>query len=302
MSRTITIRPARKDDLEPTAEMLNEHARALYGVDDLVPADLLQYWESPDVEFPEDVLVAETSGGAISGYADVGAQGDHMWLDVRATAPDALPGLLEAIEERAAAKKPDAKLMGFTSDADAPLRELYESAGYRLVRHSLRMRIELGEDSQEPEWPGGFTVRTLREGEERRVYDGQMTSFADTWMFSPEPYEVWRHWMVDESSFDPSLWFLAEKGNELGGIVIARAPENEPGIGWVRVLGVIPEHRQQGLAQALLRHTFREFANRGFKAVALGVDAENPTGAVRVYERAGMHVERTHVIYEKLQG
>ena len=299
MSSTITIRPARKDDLEPTAEMLNEHARALYGVDDLVPADLLQYWESPDVEFPQDVLVAETSGGAISGYADVGVQGELVWLDVRATATDALPGLLEAIEERAVAKKPDAKLMGFLSDADAPLRDLYESVGYRLVRHSFRMQIELEQEMPNPEWPEGFTVRTMGEGEERRVYDAQMASFADTWMFSLEPYDSWRHWTVEEASFDRSLWFLAEKGDELAGIVIARAPENEPGVGWVRILGVIPEHRQQGLAQGLLRHTFGEFASRGFNAVALGVDAENPTGAVRVYERAGMHVERTHLVYEK---
>jgi mycothiol synthase len=299
MSSTITVRPARKDDLAPTAEMLNEHARALHGVDDLVPADLLLYWESPEVEFPADVLVAESSGGAISGYADVGVQGEHVWLDVRATAPDALPGLLEAIEERAAAKKPEAPLMGYTSDADTPLRDLYESAGYRLVRHSFRMQIELDEVPPGPEWPEGFAVRTMLEGEERRFYDAQLASFADTWMFSPEPYEAWRHWMVDEPNFDPSLWFVAEKRDELGGIVIARAPESEPGVGWVRILGVIPEHRQQGLAQALLRHTFREFASRGFNAVALGVDAENPTGAVRVYERAGMHVERTNLIYEK---
>jgi hypothetical protein len=36
--------------------------------------------------------------------------------------------------------------------------------------------------------------------------------------------------------------------------------------------------------------------------VGLGVDAENPTGAVRVYERAGMHVARTNLILEKVQG
>ena len=81
--------------------------------------------------------------------------------------------------------------------------------------------------------------------------------------------------------------------------MIARAPENEPGVGWIRILGVLPEFRQRGLGQALLRHTFADFASRGFKAVGLGVDAQNPTGAVRVYERAGMHVERTNLIYEK---
>jgi ribosomal protein S18 acetylase RimI-like enzyme len=64
---------------------------------------------------------------------------------------------------------------------------------------------------------------------------------------------------------------------------------------------VLPEYRQRGLGQALLRHTFAEFASRGFDAVGLGVDAENPTGAVRVYERAGMHVERTNLLFEKRQ-
>ena len=83
------------------------------------------------------------------------------------------------------------------------------------------------------------------------------------------------------------------------GIVIARAAEYEPGLGWVRILGVLPEYRQLGLGQALLRHTFAEFERRGFDAVGLGVDAENPTGAVRVYERAGMHVERTNLLFQK---
>ena len=86
------------------------------------------------------------------------------------------------------------------------------------------------------------------------------------------------------------------------GIILSRAPENEPGLGWVRILGVLPEHRRRGLGQALLRHTFAEFGSRGFRVVGLGVDAENPTGAVSVYERAGMHVERTNLIFEKSQG
>jgi ribosomal protein S18 acetylase RimI-like enzyme len=68
----------------------------------------------------------------------------------------------------------------------------------------------------------------------------------------------------------------------------------------VRILGVLPEYRQRGLGQALLQHTFAEFARRGFTAVGLGVDAENPTGAVRVYERAGMRVERTNLVFEKV--
>jgi mycothiol synthase len=296
-----TVRPADKHDLEPTAAMLNEHSRRLFGVDDLTAADLLQYWESPDVDLGQDILVAE-NGRNVVGYADVGVHGDHVWLDVRAVDPESLPALLQTIEERAKEKKPEAKLMGYTAGEDTPLRELYEGTGYTLVRHSFRMRIDLDPEPPEPEWPEGFSVRTMREGEERRFHDAQMASFADTWMFTPDPYESWQHWMVDDSVFDPSLWFVVEAGDDLAGIVIARAPEQEPGLGWVRILGVLPAYRQKGLGQALLRHTFGEFARRGFSAVGLGVDAQNPTGAVRVYERAGMHVERTNLLFEKLQG
>jgi len=296
------VRPAREEDVEAAAEMLNEHSRRLHGTDDMTAADLLLYWTSPDVELGQDVLLAESPDGRLGGYADLGVHGDAVWLDVRGTDPATLPVMLEAIEQRATTKEPDKKLWGYTSAGDAPLVELFERTGYRRARHSFHMRIDLDGDQSEPEWPDRVSVRAMREGEERRVYEAQMASFADTWMFAPDPYDSWLHWMVEEPSFDRSLWFIAEQEGEVAGIILSRAPENEPGLGWVRILGVVPEYRQRGLGQALLQHTFAEFASRGFMAVGLGVDAENPTGAVRVYERAGMRVERTNLVFEKLEG
>ena len=41
--------------------------------------------------------------------------------------------------------------------------------------------------------------------------------------------------VVNEPAFDPSLWFLAEAGDELAGIALTRASEAEEGVGWVRV-------------------------------------------------------------------
>ena len=38
---------------------------------------------------------------------------------------------------------------------------------------------------------------------------------------------------------------------------------------------------------------------RGMKRASLGVDAENLTGAVAIYERAGMTVERRSDIYSR---
>jgi mycothiol synthase len=58
--------------------------------------------------------------------------------------------------------------------------------------------------------------------------------------------------------------------------------------GWVDVLGVLAPWRGRGIAGALLRRSFATFAGRGLRQVLLSVDAENPTGATRLYERVGM--------------
>ena len=302
MSGAFTIRAARMDEVDAAAELLNEHSRELHGVADQTPSELRQYWESPDVDFERDVLVAERPDGSLVGYADLGVQGKHIWLDVRGREPESLRALMDAIEARATSKKPEAALIGYASESDRVVRDIYDQAGYRVSRHSYRMEISLSGGVPEPEWPEGFSVRPFNPGEEERVYEAHMGSFADTWMFEREPFELWSHWFLKDSAFDPSLWFLAEAGDELAGVALTRVSENEPDLGWVRILGVMPAFRQRGLGQALLRHTFAEHASRGLARVGLGVDAQNPTGAVRVYERAGMHVARTNLILEKVEG
>jgi ribosomal protein S18 acetylase RimI-like enzyme len=62
-------------------------------------------------------------------------------------------------------------------------------------------------------------------------------------------------------------------------------------------LGTRPGYRGRGLASQLLGHTLRAARAAGYDTVALDVDAENPTGALGVYERAGFRVERQLVEY-----
>lgn len=71
------------------------------------------------------------------------------------------------------------------------------------------------------------------------------------------------------------------------------------GIGYVGTLGVRRARRKRGLGEALLLHSFNEFYKRGTRTIGLGVDAENPTGATRLYKKVGMHVASEYVIYEK---
>ena len=76
----------------------------------------------------------------------------------------------------------------------------------------------------------------------------------------------------------------------------------EFGTGHVNILGVRPGWRRRGLGRALLLHSFRELRDRGRLKADLGVDAENTTGAVRLYERAGMCVAHRMDTYELVLG
>jgi len=49
----------------------------------------------------------------------------------------------------------------------------------------------------------------------------------------------------------------------------------------------------------LLRRSFTAFADRGIRRALLNVDAESPTGATRLYERAGMRVANRWDLWER---
>lgn len=86
-------------------------------------------------------------------------------------------------------------------------------------------------------------------------------------------------------------------GDEIAGGTICEAEYY--GMGWVRSLFVRRPWRRHGLGMALLLNAFRQFHERGERRVGLGVDAESPTGATRLYERAGMKVVEELAIYRK---
>ena len=93
----------------------------------------------------------------------------------------------------------------------------------------------------------------------------------------------------DWRGFDPSLVPVAWAGDAIAGASL-NYPKRMGDWGWVGSIGVRPAWRGRGLGLALLRESFERFRQTGETTVALGVDAQNATGATRLYERAGMHV------------
>lgn len=175
--------------------------------------------------------------------------------------------------------------------------ELLEHEGYAPVRHFWQMRIVMDNPPPAPIWPEGLAVRAcVRDEDERTVFDTLEEAFEDHWGHIARDYDTWHDVNVTCESYDPSLWFLALAGDEVAGAIRGRMRGE---MGWVNTLGVRRPWRKSGLGAALLLQAFGTFYARGVRAVGLGVDAQNPSGATRLYERAGMRIDRQFTVYEK---
>jgi len=296
------LRAPTLDDLEPVVELLNAESLRLTGSRDC-DADAIRGWwtQPPPFDLVEDVVLAERDG-AIVGYGDLGDQahkGTVFWLDVRG---DQFEQLVVELTRRARAKAAPGAVVRATVEAnDTDGAQTLEKLGYAPIRSSYKMSMELAGRTFEPSFPAGTVVRSAVQGEdEELLHDLNERTFADHWGFMPTPFAEWLHWLRALGKPDPTLWFVATIGDEHAGLALCRPSESgDPDSGWVSTLGVLPAFRGRGLGTALLQHACDEFRRRGLARAGLGVDAENVSGAVRLYERVGMQVVRKQDTWER---
>jgi GNAT superfamily N-acetyltransferase len=169
--------------------------------------------------------------------------------------------------------------------------------GFVAVRQTYEMRIDLTAQPPAPTWPVGIDARPLRrDRDEPAVHAADHDAFGEHFLFEPKPIEEWRRRFVDRPGMDPDLWVIAWDGDEVAGYASGSAADDG---GMVDGLAVRKPWRHRGLGQALLTAQFRTFVARGVTPVRLFVDAQNATGAVALYERVGMRVERRFDVLRK---
>ena len=289
----MNVRAAHEDETHAIAELIDAHAHEVLGESDMSEGEIRHWSSLPNVW----ILVAEEDG-RLRGYLDglTRPDGEANELFAVALDPEAASALLAAAEERVGS----GVLHVVSQGGDPVLPSVLGECGWSPVRQTFQMRIELDGDMPEPTWPEGISVRRFRPGEERRVYEANNIAFAEDWYFHPFPFEEWEAFHFGRPGHDSELWWLAGDGDDLAGYSLNSWHfSGDPQLGRIGSLGVMPAYRRRGLGEALLRHSFRDFRDRGATRVALGVDADNTAGAVRLYERAGMRVHRRNDIYEK---
>jgi mycothiol synthase len=304
------LRPAAWSDAEAITQLIYAVCAADGDTTVAVTVDeLKREWQALGFTLETDCWVVSAPDGRLAGYEEFNNRHAHAVLGGDGYVHPQFKNLgigtvlLATLDARARQEIPLAPphlrvfIRNGLDTKDQSGREIHEALGYQPIRFSWRMEITLQSPPQPVTWPQGVELRPFLLGQQDRlVYDTEQEAFADHWGQHPFPYEAWELRKLKREDFDPSLWHIAWDGNQIAGFSQCRFRQ---GIGWVGTLGVRRPWRKQGLGMALLTYSFGEFYRRSQTVIGLGVDASNPTGATRLYERAGMHVASEFVIYEK---
>jgi len=298
LSPGLTLRRGRIDDVDRVTRVIVAEERSLRGDTEWSTSDTLDWWRG--LEDHGEAWVVEDSAGAVLAAIGLFGRGDRFngWIaiDPEHKREELHQALVEHAEQRVRATDVRCLTLGALAE-DIAAQRLFERLGYAVVRRFYRMRIELEDQPQPPEWPEGIRCSRFDPNDAHAFHHATTDAFAENWDFMRMEFEEWKRLRIEAPDFDPSLWFVARDGDEIAGF--ARCEADRWGGGWVALLGVRKPWRRRGLGEALLRHSFCEFFARGERQVGLGVDAQNESGATRLYERAGMRVEAEDIVYEK---
>lgn len=292
----MNVRRPTKADSPAVTELIAAMDVHFLGEPELSEQDLLAEWN--DLDLDRDGWLVELDQ-ELAGYGALRV-GAHTFIDAYVHPRFFARGVgshLADLAEREAKERGFAKIENAVLANDDRARSLLQTRGYQELRHFYRMAIELARPPQPPEWPPGFHAEQLDYDKDAAAFHATLDeAFAEEFGHEPERGIDWRA-RRERRRFDPTLWFVVKDADTVAAAVLCE--EKRFGGGWIASIGVLEPYRRLGLGRALLQHAFEQLYNRGSRKIALGVDAENPTGATRLYQRAGMHQVFEAVIYEK---
>jgi mycothiol synthase len=314
---TVVLRKYRDGDLEAIVDLINE-ADAVDHLDEATDtSEFRRLLYRPDFDPYLDALVAVDEEQNMVGHArldlkNAPRQGRfiaHIVVhpDWRDEPMERL--LLEQLWSRAQERRRTlgSKPVQFRTYCVAHQEKrasLFESLGFRPVRYDLHMVCQPLDNLRKPTLPGDMLIRPYVRGQDdEAALEVINAAFADVMDFAPATLEDLRHWL-EAPSFRDHLSYVAFDGEELAGLCLCIVSEARADLlgrreGTVDTLCVRREYRRRGLGSALLLTSLRAFSHAGLESATLGTATENPTHAIRLYERVGFREAWRWVTYGK---
>jgi len=225
--------------------------------------------------------------------------------------------VMERVEQRIRERLGEATQQTVYANAWTQLKHedrqaLYRKMGFELARYFYDMERPLYEEDSpvevpEPVYPAGISVQNMEEHPDlEAVLLTINEAFRDHWGHTDLTVEQLQHWFSDPDT-RPDLWYIAwdtEQGEPAGLCLDGISPEHNARVGrlegWVDVLCVRRPYRKQGLGRALLLAGIKAVQDEGMNWAMLGVDTENLTGALRLYEGVGFRAAKQSAVFRKV--
>jgi mycothiol synthase len=319
----ITLYKARgytgESDLQPICDFLNYCGKAYAAPEDIYNVDALKVeFDQPKFDKFSDIRIWEDTTGRISGYADIyledsSGEKQEAYFFIRVH-PDfhtsELPDQImkwgeERLKTVAASKNLPAEFNSFAREEDSFTRGVLERSEFKTVRYFFRMARDLSQPIPELEFPVGYTVRAVSTEEDIEKWVGVFNqSFIDHWNHHPTTVEEHKHYLTEKDyRSDIDLVAVAEDGTFAAFChckIDTNANETR-GVkeGWIGVLGSRRGYRKFGLGKGMLLMGMRKLKEVGMETAILGVDAENPSGALGLYESVGFYKRSSSVAYRR---
>lgn len=308
------------DDLEPLVDLFNVVDEVDHVQDRTDLAGLAEWYANASGYDPlRDCLIAQV-GDAVVGYGKVhwvdDTDGGRNYASWGAVHPNwRRRGLGRAIlranhrrlREIAAthdlASDVQRRFESWAAETQVGALALLESEGMTVARYFFEMLRPNLDDVAEFPLPEGIEVRAMRPEHYRQVWAADIEAFSDHWGGMDSSEQTFRRFFSGPS-FEPDLWRVAWEGDQVAGSVanvVMREFNAATGArrGLLAGVSVRRPWRGRGLARALVSQSLVALRERGMAEAVLGVDADNPTGALGVYEANGFAVSHRERSYRK---
>jgi ribosomal protein S18 acetylase RimI-like enzyme len=194
-------------------------------------------------------------------------------------------------------------IQSFVSDSEKGAIALLESADYKPIRYNFDMQRDLSEPFPDTPMPSGLEVRPVKEENLRALWEADNEAFRDHWGYVPGTETRYQAWLKQQN-FNPAIFKVAWDGGQVAGAVQNFVNKEENAEynrkrGYTEGIFVRRPWRKRGLARSLIVQSMKMFKEMGMTETALGVDSENTSGALRVYESCGYRQVKKSIIYRK---
>jgi mycothiol synthase len=273
--------------------------------------------DAPGVDKNKDIRLWEDGNGNLIGYGDLwisepsdaidGALSFYVHPDIRGKNLESQ--IFQWAETRMAEVKQErgfpVKLRAGARDTQTERITLLEKFGFICDRFFFRMERSLVEPVEQPQFPPGLTLRQMNPITDKLAWLELLNeSFLDHWNHHPVTLESMEHWLK-EPHYKPELDLIAvaDDGSLAALCFCEIKPEYSDRIGkkvgFIGVLGTRRNYRRMGLGRAMLLAGLQRLKDKGMEFAQLGVDADNPNGALRLYESVGFSKQLTKMAFFK---